>query len=145
MCLQLRRICQCGRQAAFLSFRDNILFPEILVQLYCPACGPPAQWDGDTMIEDCGWVLQYDLDRARVRLVQRGVKGTVTPEFLLIEGYLSWLGFSPGDHEVSAELHHRLAPLIERDLPLYLKTLKTEWLAHVAALKAAGWRKAQRA
>jgi hypothetical protein len=36
-----------------------------------------------------------------------------------------------------------LAPLIEQDLTLYLKTLKEEWVAHAAELKAAGWRKAQ--
>jgi hypothetical protein len=35
--------------------------------------------------------------------------------------------------------------LIEQDLNLYLKALKAEWLAHVTALKAAGWRKALKA
>jgi hypothetical protein len=35
------------------------------------------------------------------------------------------------------------APLGQQDPALYLESLRTEWLAHVAALKAAGWRKAQ--
>ena len=42
-------------------------------------------------------------------------------------------------------LHRRLAPLIEQDMSLYLQSMKSEWLQHVAELKAAGWRKAQAA
>jgi len=35
------------------------------------------------------------------------------------------------------------APLIEQDLALYLQSRRSEWVAHVARHKAAGWRKAQ--
>ena len=66
-----------------------------------------------------------------------------TPEFLFDEGYLSWQGLAPGDEDVNARLHRRLEPLVRQDYALYLKTLKTEWIAHVAGLKTAGWRKAQ--
>ncbi|HEY9073436.1 MAG TPA: hypothetical protein VIN67_04820, partial [Desulfobaccales bacterium] len=66
-----------------------------------------------------------------------------TPEFIFDEGYLSWQGLAPGDHEVNARLHKSLAHLIEPDLALYLKSLRAEWTAHVAGLKAGGWRQAQ--
>jgi len=145
MCLNQRRFCQCGRNAAFLIFRDNLLTPEILLNLYCPECRGRAPWDGARMLEDCGWILEYDLDRAQAFLKVRGIKGPATPEFLFDEGYLTWQGFSPGDHEVNTRLHRRLAPLIEQDLALYLKSLKDQWLEHVGQLKAAGWRKAQQA
>jgi hypothetical protein len=143
MCLNQQRYCECGRHAAFLLFRDNLLPPEILVNLYCPACRHLALWEAATMLEDCGWVLEYDVDRAQSYLNLRGVKGAATPQFLFDQGYLSWQGLAPGDEEVNRGLHQRLAPLIEQDLTLYLKTLKEEWVAHVAGLKAAGWRKAQ--
>lgn len=145
MCMNARRFCHCGRNAAFLIFRNNLLPPEILVNLYCPECGSQVLWDGDTMLQDCGWVLEYDVSRAQAYLEHRGVQGRATPEFLFDEGYLTWQGLAPGDHEVNTELHQRLAPLIGKNLALYLQSLKTEWLAHVAALKAAGWRKAQHA
>ena len=35
------------------------------------------------------------------------------------------------------------ALLIEQDLTLYLQARRSEWVAHVALLMAAGWRKAQ--
>lgn len=145
MCMNQRRSCLCGHSSAFLIFRDNLLFPEILVNLYCPECRSRVEWEEATMLEDCGWVLEYDVARAQVLLELRGVKHRTTPAFIFDEGYLTWQGLSPGDHEVNTRLHRRLAPLIEQDLALYLKSLKNEWLEHVAALKAAGWRKAQHA
>ncbi|MBM4285561.1 MAG: hypothetical protein FJ128_09975 [Deltaproteobacteria bacterium] len=143
MCLQLSRTCSCGRHSAFLNFRDNLLPPEMLLGLYCPECRRRADFSENT-VEDCGWVLEYDLEGARAILAQRGVRGEVTAAFLLEEGYLSWQGLSPGDHAVNAELHHRLAPLVDQDMKQYLQCLKEEWLAYVARLKAEGWRKAQR-
>jgi hypothetical protein len=143
MCQNQRRYCDCGRQAVSFIFRDNLLPPEILVNLYCPECRPRAAWDGATMLEDCGWVLEYDVDRAQSYFSLRGVKAEASPQFLFDRGYLTWQGLAPGDEEVNRRLHQRLAPLIEQDLALYLKTLKAEWVVHAAELKAAGWRKAQ--
>jgi hypothetical protein len=145
MCQFERRFCACGRNSAFLSFRDNILSAVCLINLYCPECRSRAAWNGATMVKDCGWVMEYDLVGARALFWQRAIKTEITPEFIFDEGYLTWLGLAPGDQELNSRLHRRLEPLIEEDLNLYLKTLKTEWLAHVAELKAAGWRKALRA
>lgn len=145
MCLQQGRACQCGRHMAYLSFRDNVLTPEILRNLYCPECSRPVEWDDATMVEDCGWILEYDMAGARFFMAQRGITGNISPAFLFDEGYLSWQGFSPLDHRVNSELHERLAPLIKENMMRYLELLREEWLTYVAALKEAGWRKAQRA
>jgi len=142
MCLSLRRFCACGRSSAYLSCRDNILPADILESLFCPQCRP-GRLEDDTMLQDCGWVLEYDLERAQAFFALRGIKSRATPEFIFDEGYLSWQGLAPGDQEINTRLHQRLAPLIEQDLARYIKSLRTEWLDHVAQLKAAGWRKAQ--
>ncbi len=146
MCQFERRFCECGRNSAFLSFRDNLLTPGILVNLYCPECRAGTVWNGATMTADCGWVLEYDLEGARKLLGQRGLNAAaVTPDLLFDEGYLTWLGLAPGDQDLNSRLHRRLEHLIAEDLNLYLTTLKTEWLAHVAELQTAGWRKALKA
>jgi hypothetical protein len=145
MCLQQSRACLCGRRMAYLSFRDNVLTPEILRTLYCPECSSQAEWDAACMVADCGWILEYDMSGARFFMNQRGLNTEVSPDLLFDEGYLTWQGFSPLDHEVNSELHQRLAPLTQYNMQEYLQSLKSEWLAHVAALKAAGWRKAQHA
>jgi hypothetical protein len=143
MCMNQRRFCECGLNSAFFSFRDNLLPPEILLSLYCPQCRSEVTWDQTTMLADCGWVLEFDVDRAQNYFDLRGLRPRATPEYLFDEGYLSWQGLAPGDEEVNARLHRRLKPLVREDYALYLKTLKNEWTAHVAGLKAAGWRKAQ--
>lgn len=145
MCMMEVRRCVCGREKAYLNFRDNVLPPEILVKLYCPECSPNADFDPETMVADCGWVMEYDLDGAQVYFIKRGLSRVLTPEIIFDEGYLTWQGFAPGDHEVRSELHQRLAPLVQEDLKQFMESLKSEWLAHVARLKAAGWRRAQRA
>ncbi len=145
MCMNLRRQCRCGRNGAYFLLGDNLLPPEVLVNLYCPECRGQAAWDGTAMLEDCGWILEYDLALARTCLAKRSLSVVVTPALIFDRGYLTWQGLAPGDHEVNTRLHQRLAPLIEENLKLYLETLKREWLKHVAALKAAGWRKAQAA
>ncbi len=142
MCMNLRRFCSCGHNSAYLSCRDNLLPAEILVNLFCPECRPGSINDG-AMLQDCGWVLEYDVDRAQAYFTLRGIKSQATPAFIFDAGYLSWQGLAPGDQEVNARLHQRLAHLIEQDLSLYLKSLRSEWVAHVSRLKAAGWRKAQ--
>jgi hypothetical protein len=142
MCLNLRRFCACGRSSAYLSCRDNLLPAEILVNLFCPACRP-GEIEASSMLQDCGWVLEYDVERAQGYFTLRGIRSLATPEFIFDEGYLSWQGLAPEDQEVNRGLHQRLAPLIEQDMALYLKSLRSEWIAHVAQLKAAGWRKAQ--
>ena len=142
MCMNLRRFCSCGCKSAYLSCRDNLLPAEILVNLYCPECRPGDLADR-TMIEDCGWVLEYDVDRAQAYFRARGMRSQATPAFIFDAGYLSWQGLAPGDQEVNTRLHQRLAPLIEQDLALYLQSLRSEWVAHVARLKTGGWRKAQ--
>ncbi len=145
MCLQHHRDCFCGRRSAHLTFRDNILSPEILVNLYCPECRPAVHWDADSMVEDCGWVLELDIPAAQLSFQKKGIHRQVTPAYLFDEGYLSWQGLSPVDAEVNAEIHQRLEPLAKENMQQYLQALKKEWLAHVAQLKAAGWRKAQNA
>ena len=143
MCMMENRRCFCGRQAAYLNFRDNILPPEILVTLYCPECGPQGDFNPESMVADCGWIMDYDMEGAQAFFLKRGLSQALTPEFIFDEGYLTWQGFSPGDHLVRAELHQRLAPLIQEDMNQFLQSLKSEWLAHVERLKAEGWRRAR--
>lgn len=145
MCMMESRRCFCGRQFAYLNFRDNLLPPEILVHLYCPECSSQTNFDPTYMVADCGWIMEYDMDGAQVFFKKKGLARNITPEIIFDEGYLTWQGFSPGDHEVRAEIKQRLAPLSKGDMNQYLQVLKSEWLSHVERLKAAGWRRAQQA
>jgi len=143
MCMMEVRRCLCGRGFAYLNFRDNLLSPEILVNLFCPECSSEREFNPDTMVADCGWVLEYDMEAAQFYFLRRGLNRAWSPEMIFDEGYLTWQGLSPVDHEFRTALKERLAPLIKEDLKHYMHSLKIEWLAHVERLKAEGWRRAQ--
>ncbi len=145
MCMMESRRCCCGQKMAYLNFRNNLLTPEILVSLYCPDCAPNADFDPETMVADCGWIMEYDMEGARAFFVKENLDSAMTPELIFDEGYLTWQGFSPRDHEIRVELHRRLAPLVKGDMNLYLQSLKDEWLTHVERLKDEGWRRARQA
>jgi len=142
MCMDLLRFCFCGRNSAYLSYRDDLLPAEILINLFCPECRPDS-FGEDCVLQDCGWALEYDVERAQDHFNAMGISGQATPEFIFDEGYLSWQGLHPADQEIHPRLHQGLAPLIKRKLTHYLQSLHEEWEEHVARHKAAGWRKAQ--
>ena len=74
--------------------------PEILVSLYCPDCARSADFDPLTMVADCGWIMAYDMEGARDFFVRENLDDAITLELNFDEGYLTWQGFSPGDHEI---------------------------------------------
>ncbi|MFP3868578.1 MAG: hypothetical protein ACLFUU_10525 [Desulfobacteraceae bacterium] len=140
----MKRSCVCGECQAHLMNRDNILPAEILVNLYCPQCRHLAVWNPETMIEDNGWILEYDLEAAQFFFWKKLREQSITPDFLFDEGYCSWHGLTPLDLDESARIHRELAPLLSQDRLVYINRLKEMWTDYVANLKADGWRKAQR-
>jgi hypothetical protein len=143
MCQSIRRTCACGKEEAQFMHRDNILPEAILLNLYCPECRSQVNWDVETMTEDCGWVLEYDMDGAKFLFWNKGVVNEITPDFLFEEGYCSWNGMTPQDLAERTRLHAALAPLLKEDRLAYINKLKETMINHAGNLKAAGWRKAQ--
>ena len=64
MGLNLSRFCSCGRNSAYPSCRVYLWPREIPVNFFSPECWP-GSIANRTMLQDCGWVLEYGVDRAR--------------------------------------------------------------------------------
>lgn len=143
MCLSIRRRCVCGKQEAHFMHRDNILPESILINLYCPECRQEVVWDPACMTEDCGWILEYDMEGAKFFFWDKGIVDELTPDYLFDQGYCSWNGLTPQDLAARRLIHAELAPLLQQDRLAYINTLKETMLRHVQELKDAGWRKAQ--
>jgi len=143
MCLHQKLACACKRNKAYLFHRDNVLPEQVVINMYCPECGNRANRNESTMLEDVGWLIEYDIEVARFYLNLKGIDNPVTPEFIFDEGYCSWYGMSPNDLEENARVHQELMPLQKKDKLLYFNELKRIRLAQFAELKKAGWRKAQ--
>ncbi len=145
MCFHQKRSCECGHHEATIFHRDSILPEEILVSVFCPDCRSQARFDPETMMEDAGWILEYDMAAARFYFADKGVAREITPEWLFDNDYCSWYGLTPTDMEENARLHARLDSLKRTDVPKFMRKLTAERIARVAKLKEEGWRKAQSA
>jgi len=142
MCFHQRIRCFCGKNEAFLFYRDNVLPEEVLVEVFCPDCRSMAEWDPESMIDDGGWILHYDMEIASFYLKQKGINVKPTPEFLFDQEYCSWYGLSPDDIDANIRLTEELAPLKDKNLALYFNTFRKKRLERVEKLKKQGFRKA---
>ncbi|WP_448384026.1 hypothetical protein [Desulfosoma sp.] len=145
MCLHQKRLCECGRNEAYVFHRDSILPEEVLVHLYCPECAASVAWNARTMVRDGGWILEYDMEAACFYLGRRLGRLDYTPEDIFDEDYCSWYGLTPMDLEASRRLHEELEPLKRDDLKAYIHEMTRRRLDQVHILKRQGWRKAARA
>ncbi len=69
--------------------RDNIMSSEVGDRVFCPTCPGNEAFDRETMVEDNGWVIEYDMDLARMLAMTKlgGKPVDVDPGFVFDEGY----------------------------------------------------------
>ncbi|GBE57815.1 hypothetical protein BMS3Abin01_00741 [bacterium BMS3Abin01] len=144
MCEEHAIGCHCGRSSASLMFRDEIFPEEIVGAVYCPVCSGEREFDGDTMIADNGWLIEYDMEAARFfqgRVPE--IAAEMSPGALFDGGYATWRGVYPGDHIDSARERQELLDLARTDKLRYFQEFKQWGLKRMERLRLDGWRKAQ--
>lgn len=147
MCQEVCKRCSCGRERVFFHLRDNIMGQEVIDRLFCPVCSGTIVLDEERMIEDNGWVIEYDMELARMYAIAGlGMSPErVGPGFVFDEGYAAWREMYPGEsREVAAE-RARILAIREEDPREYLLVINAWAVARIERLKAAGWRRARRA
>jgi hypothetical protein len=142
MCVDHSLNCQCSKRSASFNFKDDILPHEVITGLYCPSCSPAVTHDPQTMIEDNGWLLSFDMDVARFMLKNSAPADRITPEFIFDEGYCTWRGMTPSDHIDSVRERDELAQLAKTDRKRYFTEIKSWANNRMERLAREGWRKA---
>ncbi len=147
MCLDVRKKCECKDNNVQFHLRDNVLLPEVIVNLFCPQCHGPASFDSQTMINDNGWIIEYDMVLARMSIIQRLMVGAeeITPEFIFDHGYACWQEMYPGEQKEIKEEKAGIVKLMKEDPKVYLTTIQNWNINRVEKLKTEGWRKVLRA
>ncbi len=120
------------------------MLPEVIAELYCPDCSSRLdRVDPETMIEDNGWVIVYDMVLAQGIGAQKLSDDQLTPARLFDEGWATWKEIYPGELEDSAEEKAKIVAMAQDDPKAYFQAIR-EWATRRAArLKEQGWRKAQ--
>ncbi len=141
MCVEHRKICNCGKSSASLFFRDEILHEEVINALYCPSCSSDVPYDNRTMVRDNGWVIEYDMDVVNF-MGQKLPAAEATPDFVFDEGYCTWNGVYPTDRADSAKEREELVQIAKINKKKYLEEFKNWGVKRMERLEMEGWRKA---
>jgi hypothetical protein len=146
MCQEVNRKCSCGKEKVSFHLRDNIMSPEVIDRLFCPACSGAVTLEKENMVEDNGWVIEYDMELARMYAIAKlGMEpAQVWPDFVFDEGYVTWREMYPGETRDIADERQRIISMKEKDPHEYLTTITAWAVERIARMKAAGWRKAER-
>jgi len=141
MCIDHKMTCKCGSNSASFNFKDDVMPVEVIDKLYCPACSGDLKYNSETMLEDNGWIIEYDMDVARAM----GAKlpyAEITPECLFDDGYCTWRGVYPSDHIDSVIEREELVKLAKINPKKYFEEFKKWGSARMDRLALEGWRKA---
>ena len=147
MCIDVRKICECGTHTVQFHLRDNVLAPQVIFRLFCPACPGDTAFDRNAMLCDNDWIIEYDMELARVLLAQKLQidQEDVSPEFIFDKGYACWQEMYPGEKNDIKEEREKIMQLLQQDRSVYLHAMQ-EWnIERIERLKTAGWRKVQQA
>ncbi len=142
MCMDHKISCKCGKNSISFNFKDDVLPTEVVNGLYCPECASTVGFDPGTMIDDNGWILDYDMDIARFMAQKIARTEALTPEFIFDEGYCTWRGVYPNDHIDSAREREDLAKLAKTDPRRYFQEMRNWSNQRMERLAREGWRKA---
>ncbi len=118
---------------------------EVIDRLFYPFCSGTVAFEKGRMVEDNGWVLEYDMDLARMYAIAKlGVGAAqVQPGFVFDEGYVTWREMYPGETRDIADERKEIISMKEKDSQKYLAAINAWAVERIARLKAAGWRKAK--
>ena len=144
MCSNHRLFCSCGRNQANIFFKNHILDPMVVSELYCPNCPRNVEVDLECMLVDNDWILEFDLVLARGFLQRANVNtAQLSPAFLFDHGYATWNGFTPNDLDQRLAEREQIVSLANQDMRQYLIEIKRWGCERVEKFRQAGWRKAQ--
>ncbi|MFZ5798355.1 MAG: hypothetical protein C4563_04400 [Desulfobulbus sp.] len=145
MCIDVRKTCVCGKHRIQFHLRDNIMSEEVIARLFCPDCSGAVPVDLETMVQDNGWLIEYDLELARFLAAAKLqlAPDAIDPPFLFDSGYATWQELYPGEQQDILAERSAIIDLLKTDSHEYLQRINRWNIDRVARLKAEGWRRAQ--
>jgi len=147
MCQEVKKTCSCGQRDATFHLRDNVMDQKVIDRLFCPSCSADQDVDQETMVRDNGWVIEYDMDLARMFAITKLAMDPshVNPELIFDEGYVTWREMYPGETEDITDERNKIIAMKDSDPKEYLAAINSWAVERIQRLKDDGWRKAVRA
>ncbi len=144
MCQSYRKVCACGQNTTEIFFGRMILDETSIAQVYCPRCSQHIDTDCNHRVWDNGWVLELNMEFVKALApVMDIAPEDVTADRIFDEGYATWVGITPDDHQRRVQERSEIQKLATTDLLAYIQAMKEWGLSREKRFVSEGWRKMQ--
>ncbi|NQT69133.1 MAG: hypothetical protein HQ552_06085 [Desulfobacteraceae bacterium] len=142
MCQSYRKVCACGQNTTEIFFGRMIFDEQVVAKVYCPNCSQNIATDCDNRMWDNGWVLELNMEVVQAHIpVMDIAPEDVTADRIFDEGYVTWVGITPDDHQTREQERNQIQKLAKTDLLAYIQAMKEWGLNREKRFVNEGWRK----
>lgn len=142
MCQSYRKVCACGQNTTEIFFGRMILDEKAVAEVFCPECSKDIETDCDHRVWDNGWVIELNMDVVKAHASTLEISpDAVTADRVFDEGYVTWVGITPDDHQRRAKERSEFQELAKIDLLAYVQAMKEWGLSREKRFIKEGWRK----
>jgi hypothetical protein len=111
-------------------------------KVYCPRCSQSVATDCDNRVWDNDWVLELNMEVVQAHIpVMDIAPEDVTADRIFDEGYVTWVGITPDDHQTREQERNQIQKLAKTDLLAYIQAMKEWGLNREKRFVNEGWRK----
>jgi len=127
MCQSYRKVCACGQNTTEIFFGRMILDETSVAKVYCPDCSQNIETESDSRVLDNGWVIELNMEvvKARAQVMEISPE-EVTADWIFDQGFVTWVGITPDDHQRREEERSEIQKLAKTDLLAYYQAMK-DW------------------
>jgi hypothetical protein len=142
MCQSYRKVCVCGQNTTEIFFGRMIFDEQVVAKVYCPNCSQNVETDCDNRVWDNGWVLELNMEVVQARIPVMDIAPEyVTADRIFDEGFVTWVGITPDDHQKREQERNQIQKLAKTDLLAYVQAMKEWGLNREKRFVNEGWRK----
>jgi len=142
MCQSYRKVCACGQNTTEIFFGRMILDETSVAKVYCPDCSQNIETESDSRVLDNGWVIELNMEvvKARAQVMEISPE-EVTADWIFDQGFVTWVGITPDDHQRREEERSEIQKLAKTDLLAYYQAMKDWGISREKRFIEEGWRK----
>ncbi|MBC8430731.1 MAG: hypothetical protein H8D96_02310 [Desulfobacterales bacterium] len=142
MCQSYRKVCECGQNTTEIFFGKMIFDEQVVAKVYCPHCSQSVATDCDNRVWDNDWVLELNMEVVQAHIpVMDIAPEDITADRIFDEGYVTWVGITPDDHQTREQERNQIQKLAKTDLLAYIQAMKEWGLNREKRFVNEGWRK----
>jgi len=142
MCQSYRKVCTCGKHTTEIFFGRMILDETSVAKVYCPDCSQNIETDLDSRVLDNGWVIELNMEVVKAHAAVMEISPeAITADWIFDQGFVTWVGITPDDHQTREKERNEFQKLAKTDLLSYMQAMKEWGLNREKRFIDEGWRK----